>query len=321
MYDYAARRVLLMLVTLVLGSLILFVSLKVLPPEDACEIRLTLELRQQNPRACDEFRAELGIYGPLHEQYWRWAKGFITGNWGRSLSSEVPIFSELKNRIPVSIELGLIGFFFTWFVSFPLGVVAAVYQDRFPDYGLRTIAYALDALPSFVLAILLLTYLAVAFRWAPPVTFSYVWDDPVRNIKIMLLPAFLIGLGSAGSLIRFTRTFLLEVLRQDYIRTARAKGLSEQTVLLRHAVRNIALPFITIIGASIPALLTSSAIIENLFSLPGMGRYLVQAAAQLDYPVVMTTTMFFAIIVLLTQLITDLCYAWADPRVSYARGR
>jgi len=220
----------------------------------------------------------------------------------------------------VSVELSLIGLFFTWAISFPLGVFAAFYQDKFADYWLRTIAYALDALPSFVIAILLLTYLAVYFDWAPPVKFSYIWDNPLRHFQIMLLPSLIIGLASSGNLIRFTRTFLLEVLRQDYIRTARSKGLSERTVVLRHAFRNVALPFITIIGASIPLLLTSSAIIENLFSLPGMGRYLVNASATLDYPVVMATTMFFGIIVHVTRLITDLSYAWADPRVSYARG-
>jgi peptide/nickel transport system permease protein len=168
---------------------------------------------------------------------------------------------------------------------------------------------------------MLLTYLAVYFNWAPPVTYDYFWDDPISHIRIMLLPTFLIGLNASGNLIRFTRTFLLETMRQDYIRTARSKGLPERTVLMRHALRNIALPFITIIGAQLPQLLTSGAIIENLFSLPGMGRYLVAAASGLDYPVVMTTTMFFASIILMTQLITDLSYAWADPRVSYSKGR
>lgn len=320
MLDYAIRRVLLMLVTLALGSVILFVSMRTLPPEDAIERRLTPQQRIENPDSVNIQRRELGIYGPLHEQYFRWAKGFLTGDWGRSLLSEQPILGELKRRIPVSMELSIIGLFFTWAISFPLGVFAAMYQDRAPDYMLRTTAYALDALPSFVLAILLLTYLAVYFNWAPPVTFSYIWDDPMRHIRIMLLPTFLIGLASAGALIRFTRTFLLEVLRQDYIRTARSKGLPERTVFFRHALRNVALPFITIAGASIPTLFASSAIIENLFSLPGMGRYLVNAANGLDYPVVMTTTMFFAIITLSTQLITDLSYAWADPRVSYSRG-
>jgi peptide/nickel transport system permease protein len=298
----------------------LFFSMRILPPEDAIEIIIGPEVLQQDPELADIKRRELGIYGPLHEQYIRWASGFLTGDWGLSLVSRHPISDELKNRIPVSMEISFVSLFITWTISFPLGVLAAVKQDQFPDYFLRTGAYALDALPSFVLAILLLTYLAVYFNWSPPVSYSYIWDDPVRHVKIMLLPAFVIALAASGNLIRFTRTFLLEVLRQDYIRTARSKGLNERTVMLRHALRNIALPFITILGAQIPALLTSSAIIENLFSLPGMGRYLVDAAAKLDYPVVMTTTMFFSIIVLTANLITDLSYAWADPRVSYKRG-
>jgi peptide/nickel transport system permease protein len=299
--------------------MVLFFAMRILPPQDAVEIILGEEVLAQDPGLADQKRRELGIYGPLPEQYLRWVSGFVTGDWGKSLASRQPIGEELKNRIPVSMEISFIGLFFTWTISFPLGVLAAAYQDRFPDYFLRTGAYALDAIPSFVLAILLLTYLAVYFNWSPPVSYSYLWDDPVRHLNIMLLPSFVIGVTQSGNLIRYTRTFLLEVLRQDYIRTARSKGLPERVVMTRHALRNIALPFITIIGAQIPQLLTSSAIIENLFSLPGMGRYIVYGASRLDYPVVMTVTMFFSIITLTTQLITDLSYAWADPRVSYKK--
>jgi peptide/nickel transport system permease protein len=319
MFDYAVRRLLLMIVTLFFGSIILFVSMRTLPPEDAIERRLTPEARRECPECADQQRRLLGIYGPLHNQYIRWATGFVTGDWGKSLLTAEPIVDELKRRIPVSVEIAFIGLFFTWAISFPLGILAAAHQDRFPDYSLRTIAYALDALPSFVLAILLLTYLAVYFNWAPPVTFTYLWEDPVAHLKIMLLPTFLIGLSSSGALIRFTRTFLLEVMRQDYIRTARSKGLPERTVFMRHALRNVALPFVTIVGATIPTLFAGSVILELLFSLPGMGRYLVNAALNYDYNVVMTTTMFFAIITLTTQLLTDLSYAWFDPRVSYSR--
>jgi peptide/nickel transport system permease protein len=321
MLDYAIRRVLLLIPTLLVGSALLFTVINVLPPRDAIELRIGEERLAEDPGLADAQRKALGIYGPLHERYFRWLTGFVTGDWGRSLVSQRSIFDELKNRIPVSMEISFIGLFFTWTISFPLGIFAAIAQDRWPDYVLRTGAYALDALPSFVLAILLLTYLAVGFNWAPPVTYSYLWDNPMRHINIMLLPTLVIGVTSSGNLIRLTRTFLLEIMRQDYVRTARSKGLPEQTVLVRHALRNIALPFITVSGAQIPGLLTSSAIIENLFSLPGMGRYLVAAAQALDYPVVMTTTMFFATIILTTQLIVDLSYAWADPRVSYGRSR
>jgi peptide/nickel transport system permease protein len=319
MLDYTIRRVVLLIPTLILGSMVLFFALRVLPPLDAVESRLGEDALRDDPGLADRQREKLGIYGPLHEQYLRWGTNFVTGDWGKSLVTQRSIFDELRNRIPVSMELSLIGLIFTYAVSFPLGVAAAVYQDKFPDYFLRTAAYALDALPSFVLAIFLLTFLAVSFNWAPPASYTYLWENPMEHLTFMVLPALLVALGASGNLIRFTRTFLLEVMRQDYIRTARSKGLSNNDVIMKHALRNIALPMVTIIGASIPFLLTSSAIIEILFSLPGMGRYLVQAAVLLDYPVVMATTMFFGIVVLVTQLITDLSYAWLDPRVSYSR--
>jgi peptide/nickel transport system permease protein len=320
MLDYAVRRICLLVPTLVIASLALFFAMRTLPSQDAIELTLGAQVIHDNPGLADQQREALGISGSLYKQYFRWASGFVTGDWGKSLVSRHSIASEIKNRIPVSLEISFIGLFITWTISFPLGVWAAVQQDKFPDYFLRTVAYALDSLPSFVLAIFLLTFLAANFNWAPPVSYSYIWENPIRHLRIMILPAFLIALTSSGNLVRLTRTFFLEVMRQDYIRTARSKGVPERTVISRHALRNISLPFITIIGAEIPALLTSSAIIENLFSLPGMGRYLVGAAQKLDYPVVMTTTMFFAIIALTTNLITDLCYAWADPRISYKSG-
>jgi len=320
MLEYAVRRICLLIPTLIITSMLLFFAMRTLPSQDAIELTLGPQVMLDNPGLADQQRAALGISGPLYKQYWRWASGFVTGNWGKSLVSRHSISGEIKNRIPVSMEVTLISLFITWTVSFPLGVWAALEQDRFPDYFLRTAAYALDSLPAFVLAIFLLTFLATNYNWSPPVSYSYLWDNPVRHLKIMILPALLISVTSSGNLLRLTRTFFLEVMRQDYIRTARSKGVTERVVIGRHALRNISLPFITIIGAEIPTLLTSSAIIENLFSLPGMGRYLVGAAQKLDYPVVMTTTMFFAIIALSTNLITDLCYAIADPRISYKRG-
>jgi peptide/nickel transport system permease protein len=317
--DYFLRRLLLLALTLLGGSAVLFFAMRTLPPRDAID----LQVPPQTPNAEETkqaLRRQLGLDGPLYRQYLDWLKGFFTGDWGKSLHSRRPIVQELKNRIPVSFELSLIGFFFTWALSFPLGVLCALRQDRLPDYVLRSLAYAMDALPAILIGILLLTYLAINFGWAPPTTFAYFWDDPVRHLKIMILPTVVIAVTSAGNLVRFTRTFLLEVLRQDYIRTARAKGLSEQVVLVRHALRNVALPFITVLGAAIPGLLTSSVIIENLFNLPGMGRYTFQALINLDYPVFITTTMFYAVVILTSQLVTDLTYAWADPRVSYARG-
>ncbi|HXH22119.1 MAG TPA: ABC transporter permease [Dehalococcoidia bacterium] len=319
MTQYALRRVILLIPTLLAMSIALFIVIRVLPPQDAVERELG-EARIDNPEAVQKFREELGLTGSLLSQYMDWLTGVLTGDLGKSIHTRRAISEELTFRIPVSFELSIIGLFFTWAISFPLGVLSAVFQDKGPDYILRGGAYLLDSIPGFVVGILVLTYLAVYFQWAPPTSFSNVWDDPVRHVKIMLLPTLIIAVGAVGNLIRFTRTFLLEVLRQDYIRTARAKGLPENTVLARHAMKNVALPFVTIIGGAIPGLLTSSVIIENLFSLPGMGRYLTAASVNLDYPVVMTTTMFFAVITLSSQLLVDLSYAWLDPRVSYASG-
>jgi peptide/nickel transport system permease protein len=318
MREYAIRRLLLIPPTLIVLSILLFVVLRVLPPMDAAEtLVVTDEQLASDPEAIERLREFLGLTGSLPEQYLRWAGGILRGDLGKSLHTKRPIRDELKTRIPVSMELSLIGLFFTWTISFPLGVLSAVYQDKAPDYILRGGAYFIDAIPNFVLGILLITYLAVFFRWAPPLSFVHVWDDPIRHMKIMLLPTLIVGLNATGNLIRFTRTFLLEVLRQDYIRTARAKGINERAVLLRHALKNVALPFVTIIGGIIPSLLVSSIIIEQIFNLPGMGRYLVAAARQLDYNVMMSTTMIFAIVTMTAHFITDLSYAWLDPRVSY----
>jgi peptide/nickel transport system permease protein len=319
MRQYALRRILLLVPTLWTISLLIFFSLRTLPARDAIDIMLG----EDSPNTAETRKTlekQLGIDGPLTTQYVNWLGGVLTGDFGKSLSSRQPISHELTRRIPVSLELSLVGLFFTWAVSFPLGVISSLYQDRLPDYILRGGAYLIDAVPAFVIGILLITYLAVNFRWVPPPTYSFIWDDPVRHIKIMILPIIVVAIGASGNLIRFTRTFMLEVLRQDYVRTARAKGLAESLVLRRHVLRNVALPFITIIGATIPALITSSVIIENLFSLPGMGRYLVSAARNLDYPVIQATTMIFTTITLTSQLLTDLSYAWFDPRVTYGGG-
>jgi len=299
------------------NSLILFLVIRVLPPQDAVEKTISEELRAVNPDAVHQTREELGLNGPLYRQYWNWASGLLRGDLGSSLHTKRSISEDLWYRIPVSFELSVIGLFFTWVISFPLGVMSALFQDRGPDYLLRGGAYLLDAIPGFVIAILLVTYLAVEFRWAPPLTFTYIWDDPVAHLKIMLLPTLVIAVGAVGNLIRFTRTFLLEVLRQDYMRTARAKGLPERVILMRHAMRNVALPFITIIGGSIPGLLTSSIIIERIFSLPGMGRYLVDAVNNLDYPVIEGLNLVFATLLMLSVLLVDISYAFLDPRIRY----
>jgi len=277
------------------------------------------EYGASDPRLKQDLARALGISGSIPRQYLEWLADAVRGDFGKSLHTRRPILDDLKRRIPVSFELSLIGLFFTWAISFPLGIISAVYQDRLPDYVLRGGAYLINAIPTFAIAILAITYLALEFDYAPPTTFAYLWDDPIDHLRIMLLPTLLIGIGASGALIRFTRTILLEVLRQDYIRTARAKGLGSVVVMRRHALRNAAIPFVTVIGASVPGLLTSSVLLEQIFLLPGMGRYLVEASARLDYPVIQATTMMFTVIALTADLIVDCSYALLDPRIQYRR--
>ena len=299
-------------------SVVLFVVIRVLPPQDAVD-QIVSYYGATDPALKEDLSKALGLQGSMVGQYFAWLGGVLRGDLGQSLHTRRPIVDDLTWRVPISFELSLIGLLFTWLISFPLGILSAVFQDRLPDYLLRGSAYLIDSIPTFAIAILLITYLAVEFNYAPPPKFTYPWDDFGNHVRIMILPTLLIGIGASGNLVRFTRTILLEVLRQDYIRTARAKGLRESGVLRRHALRNVAIPFLTIIGAAVPGLLTSSVLLEQIFMLPGMGRYLVEAAQRLDYPVIMATTMMFTLIALTADIIVDCSYALVDPRISYRR--
>ncbi|MGH2602816.1 MAG: ABC transporter permease, partial [Dehalococcoidia bacterium] len=190
-------------------------------------------------------------------------------------------------------------------------------QDRWPDYVQRTLAIILNAVPGFWLAVLIITFGSVWFNWAPPLHFAYFQDDPIAHIKIMLLPALLIGLTPSAGLVRLMRTQMLEVQRQDYIRTAHAKGLRERSVISRHALRNALIPIVTVIGLTLPTLAAGTAIFETIFTLPGMGQYLVSATSNLDYPVIMATNVVFAVLIVLSNLLVDLSYPLLDPRIRY----
>jgi len=225
------------------------------------------------------------------------------------------VSKEIKSRIAVSFELGSIGLLSGLFFSIPMGIAAALYQDRWPDYILRTFAILMGAIPGFWIAIMIITFGSLWFNWAPPIKFQYLTDDPVAHIKIMLLPALLVGLTPSAGLVRLVRTQMLEVMRQDYIRTAQAKGLRQRTVIIRHALRNSLIPVVTIIGLMLPMLIAGTAIYESIFSLPGMGQYLVSSVSKLDYPVIQSTNFIFATLMVASNLLVDLSYPLLDPRI------
>jgi peptide/nickel transport system permease protein len=316
---------LLTLPTIMIVTILTFVGLRVALPADVVDLIIG-EYGRTDEELRKRLEDELGLSASIPEQYAKWVgfawftggdRGVLQGNLGESLHSGRSVVSELRRRVPVSFELGLWGQTTAIAFSVPMGVWAALRQDRLPDYGLRTLAILLNAVPGFWIAVLVITFGSIWFNWAPPIQFKYIYEDPIEHIKIMMLPALIIGLTPSGGLLRLVRTQMLEVLRQDYIRTAHAKGLGSGTVLYKHALRNALIPVVTVIGVGLPNLISGTVIFESIFIIPGMGRYLVDAVNNLDYPVIQGLNLVFATLLMFAVLLVDISYAFLDPRIRY----
>ncbi|HZU75914.1 MAG TPA: ABC transporter permease [Dehalococcoidia bacterium] len=316
MGRYVAQRVLLAIPTLLGVTILVFVVLRVLLPSNIVNIILG-DFGHNDPQLRASISKQLGLTGSLPAQYLRWLVGILHGDLGKSLQSNRSIAGELRTRVPVSLELGLWGLVTSLLWSIPLGVWAAVKQDRFPDYGIRAVAILLAAVPGFWIAILVITFGSLWFNWAPPIHFKSLTQDPIAHLKIMLTPGLIIGLTPSAGLLRLVRTVMLEVLREDFVRTARAKGLAGRVVLFRHALRNAMIPVVTVVGVSLPGLIAGTVIFENIFNIPGMGRYLVDSVNRYDYTVIQATTLIFAALLVLCVLAVDISYALLDPRIRY----
>jgi peptide/nickel transport system permease protein len=306
-------------------TILTFVGLRVALPADVIDLIIG-EYGRTDEGLRKRLEEELGLSNSIPEQYAKWVgfawfwggdRGVLQGNLGESLHSGRSVVSELKRRVPVSFELGVWGQSTAIAMSVPMGVWAALRQDKLPDYGLRTLAIMLNAVPGFWIAVLVITFGSIWFNWAPPIQFKYIYEDPIEHIKIMMLPALIIGLTPSGGLLRLVRTQMLEVLRQDYIRTAHAKGLGSGTVLYKHALRNALIPVVTVIGVGLPNLISGTVIFESIFIIPGMGRYLVDAVNNLDYPVIQGLNLVFATLLMFAVLLVDISYAFLDPRIRY----
>ena len=325
MQKYIVQRVLLTIPTIILVTILTFVGLRVALPADVIDLIIG-EYGRTDEGLRKRLEEELGLSNSIPEQYAKWVgfawfwggdRGVLQGNLGESLHSGRSVVSELKRRVPVSFELGVWGQATAIAMSVPMGVWAALRQDKLPDYGLRTIAIMLNAVPGFWIAVLVITFGSIWFNWAPPIQFKYIYEDPIAHLKIMFLPAMIIGLTPSGGLLRLVRTQMLEVLRQDYIRTAHAKGLGSGTVLYKHALRNALIPVVTVIGVGLPNLISGTVIFESIFIIPGMGRYLVDAVNNLDYPVIQGLNLVFATLLMFAVLLVDISYAFLDPRIRY----
>jgi len=321
MRAYTIRRFLLIIPTMFILTVILFVLIRAMPG-DAVEMMVQEQVWQQEMGTESELNVEairhmLGLDVPAHVQYFRWVGGILRGDWGKSLWTNDTLMDMLRLKLPLTIELMFLAMVLGLIFSVPIGIYAAVRQDTIGDYLGRTWSIMALAVPAFWIATLVMIYPSVWWGWAPTVRYIPLVEDPIGNLKQFLLPALIMGMFTSGGTMRITRTMMLEVLRQDYIRTAWSKGLKERAIIFRHAARNTMIPVITLASGMIPALFGGSVIMEQIFCLPGMGRYLLTAIASRDYLIVSGQNLIFALMVMVVIVCTDLSYAFLDPRIRY----
>lgn len=322
MRSYAIRRFFLIIPTMLLLTVAVFVMVR-LVPGDMVEMMVAQQQfaqgkADQPPLDAAAIRHSLGLDRPIYVQYVVYLWGIISrGDFGHSLWNNTTLLQMLRLKLPVTLELSILSLVLGLIFSLPLGIYSAIRQDTLGDYVGRTVSILALAIPSFWLATLVMVYPSIWWRWAPPASLIPFSQDPLGNLEQFMIPAVIMGLSAAGGTVRVTRTMMLEVLRQDYIRTAWAKGLSERVVVLRHAVRNTLIPVITIVGGIIPGLFGGAVIMEQIFSLPGMGRYFLEAVSSRDYLIVSGQNLIFATFTMVIILFTDLAYAYVDPRIRY----
>jgi peptide/nickel transport system permease protein len=307
------RRLLSLVPTLIFTSIIVFASIRLIPG-DVIDLMLAQnDISTGNDRAVIE--AALGLDQPIYIQYFVWLSDVLNGDLGRSLWQNTPVTEQLALTLPITFELGLLALFVALSVAIPIGIYSAMKQDSVGDYITRSFSLLMLAVPSFWLATLVMVFPSVWWRWAPPLQYTPFSEDPIANLAHMSVPAILLGLSLSAVTMRMTRTMMLEVLRQDYIRTARAKGLRENVVIVRHALRNCLIPVVTLVGLQAPLLIGGAVILEQIFVIPGMGLMLLEAVFQRDYPVVTGIFLVVGISILVINLIVDLTYSFLDPKV------
>ena len=319
MQKYIARRLLLFIPTLVLGSLVVFGIMRFLPGDVALVILSSDDSSVIRESDLRELRESLGLGDSLPEQYGDWLWSMVSGGFGgASLVNDEPIGEIIARRLPVTIQLAVYTMTLSVLVAVPLGIIAAVFQDKLPDYLARFVSVSGLSLPNFWVALLLLLIMVTWFNWSPPIIYTNLWEDPWNHLQIAIWPALILGWQYTSYISRVTRSSMLETLRQDYIRTAHSKGLTALTVLRRHALRNSLIPVITISAAYLGSVLSGTVILEGIFGMPGIGQGVVKAAQIRDYPVMQSLVMLLVFITLALNLVVDLIYVAVDPRVRYS---
>ena len=318
MNAYIIKRLVLFIPTMVLISIVVFLIMRLIPGDPAIQL-LSGALGDASYTQEDlaKLRAKLGTDRHIVVQYGNWIWDMLQLDFGTSLLQSTPISDDLKDRFPITIELAILALIMASVVAVPLGVFSAVNQDKIGDYIARIIAIAGVAMPTFWTGILLIFFLVLVFGWLPPLGYVDIWEDPLKNLQQLIFPAIALGLFNMAFLARLTRSAMLEVFREDYIRTARSKGLSERWVIARHALRNALLPVVTVSGWQFGFLISGSVIIENMFNVPGVGKFMLDSITQRDYTQTQAAVMVITFAVVALNLVTDLVYGWLDPRIRY----
>jgi peptide/nickel transport system permease protein len=318
MREYVVRRLLLIPLVIVGVSFMTFMAFRVIPGDTTvfiCGFGCT-------PEVIHDLQAELGLDKPVMEQYWDWLSGVPQGDLGRSYQTDLPVTEELQRRFPTTLELLILAVIFSLILGIPPGILSAVRPGTPVDFMVRIVSVFWLSIPSFYLAILIITFGASWFSWSPPNfgtgQVAGFFDDPKTNLETLVPPALVLSVGIAAVIMRLTRSSMLEVMRNDYIRTAYSKGLRERAVVWRHALKNAMIPVATIIGLQIGGLIGGSVLVESVFGLNGMGRYLVESIVTRDLQVVQALVLIFATAFVVINLIVDVAYAWLDPRIHYA---
>ena len=317
MRGYIIRRLLLLIPTLFILSLIVFFSVRFIPGDTIDAMLGTVDFSAEVDR--EALERMLGLDVPAHVQYVRWLGDILLhASLGNSLvGNRDAVAQTIAGRLPVTIQLGLMSIVIGIVIAVPVGIYSAIRQDTAADYAGRSVAIVGLATPNFWLAMMVMLYPAIWWGWAPPMELIRFMEDPAGSVGVFIIPSLILGTYLAAATMRITRTMMLEVLRQDYIRTAWSKGLKERMVVMRHAVTNALIPIVTLVGLQLPILVGGSVIMENIFNLPGLGRLMLSALTDRDYPLVSGINLFFGTAVVAINLMIDLLYGYLDPRVRY----
>lgn len=317
MQAYIARRLIYGALTGVLVSLLIFAILRIAPGDVALMIASAGGEGIITEEVVESIREDLGLNDPLPVQYIKWAWGWATGDWGESMYNARSVWGDFKEKMPVTLELVIMTTTVSTLIAFPFGIIMALKQDTWIDYVIRVISLAGLSMPNFWTATLLLVGGMYLFDWNPRLEYKPITEDPLGNLSQYIWPALMLGFAASATKARMMRSTMLEVLRQDYIRTAHAKGLRAVVVTYRHALKNALLPVVTVIGVTIALTMGGTVIIERIFVLPGMGNFLVEGMNYRDYPVVQSLVLVFSMWVVFVNLVVDITYGWLDPRIRY----